>query len=56
MSNLISSVEAANRLGISIWTLYNWVRAGLLPSIRINRKILFDPKDVECLIEKSRKG
>lgn len=56
MSNLISSQEASKRLGISIWTLYRWSKKGKLSHIRLGKKILFDPQDLEKFISDCRRS
>lgn len=37
----ISAKEAGAILGISAWTLYEWVKAGEIPHIKIGKRVLF---------------
>jgi excisionase family DNA binding protein len=54
MSNLISSAEASKRLGVSIWTLYRWASLRKVASVRLGKKLLFDPCDLDKLINQNR--
>ncbi len=51
---LLGVKEAAQRLGLSFWTLYAWARTGRLPSIQLGRRRLFDPCDLEGFIKQHR--
>jgi citrate synthase len=55
---LISTAEAAQRLGVKPATLYAYVSRGLLASIRgaDGRTSLFDPDEVDRLITRPRRG
>lgn len=44
---LIEAQAVADRLGLSRWRVYELVRKGVLPHVRINRRVLFDPTKVE---------
>ena len=52
--SLISIPEGAERLGLSTHTLRRRIAMRLIPCIRIGRRVLLDPKDLEQLIEDSR--
>jgi excisionase family DNA binding protein len=54
MENLISAQEAAERLGVSFWTVYRLARNGQLASIRLGRRRLFAEEDLERLIRDTR--
>jgi excisionase family DNA binding protein len=54
VSNLIGVEDAAQRLGISVWTVYRWARAGRLTSGRLGRRRLFDVEDLDRLVADSR--
>lgn len=56
MAKLMSSQQAAERLGISVWTVSRLVRSGKLASIQIGRRRLFAEEDLEELIRSRRKG
>lgn len=53
---LITAKEVANRTGLSSWTVYSWARQGLLPSIKLGRRRLFDLRELEKFIYKHRQG
>jgi excisionase family DNA binding protein len=54
MSDLISATETANRLGVSLWTVYRWARGGQLVSIQLGRRRLFSEEDVQDVIRRGR--
>jgi len=54
VGNLIGVEAAADRLGISVWTVYRWARAGRLVSIRLGRRRLFTEEDLQALITRAR--
>jgi excisionase family DNA binding protein len=52
---LINAREVAQRLNITAWTVYDYARRGILPSIRMAPNcIRFDPQDVKTFIEEKR--
>lgn len=55
MTNLLSVHEAANRLGVSLWTIYRWAQEGRLPSVLLGRRRLFTEADLQTFVNKSRK-
>ena len=52
--DLITAREVAGRTGLSCWTVYRWARIGLLPSIKLGRRRLFDRRDLESFIDDHR--
>lgn len=54
--NLLSAKETAAALGVSQRTLYNLTRAGKLPAVRIGRRVLYRPADVEAYIASQLDG
>jgi excisionase family DNA binding protein len=50
---LLTVEEAANRLGISKCSLRNWVSQRRIPYVKIGRRTLFNPTDLENLIKAS---
>ena len=54
MDRLFSVREAADRLGVSFWTVYRLARRGELTSIRVGRRRLFAIQDLEKLIAAAR--
>jgi excisionase family DNA binding protein len=55
MDALLSAQEAAERLGVSFWTVYRLARRGQLASVRIGRRRLFAAVDLEELIRTARR-
>jgi excisionase family DNA binding protein len=53
-AKLISVAEAAQRLGISPLTMRAWVRQRRLPVVRLGRRVLLDPQEVEEYIDAHR--
>lgn len=51
---LIGTKEASRRLGISFWTLYAWTRNGRIPYIRLGKRKLFDPYDLESFVKQHK--
>lgn len=43
---LLTVREAADRMRVTTQTIYNWVKAGTLPVVRVGRTIRIDPKDL----------
>ena len=54
-ARLLSVREAAAVLGISERTIRSLVSRGELPCVRIGRRVLFDPQDLETFIHKQRR-
>lgn len=53
---LLSVPEAAARLGIGKRSVWRMLDTGELPSIRLGRRRLIDPRDLASLIERRREG
>lgn len=51
---LLGIHEAASYLSVSSWTIRDLVWSGALPEVRIGRRLLFDVKDLDALIETSK--
>jgi len=52
---LINAREVSRRLNITVWTVYDFARRGILPSIRMAPKcIRFDSQDIEAFINEKR--
>lgn len=47
LNDLLSTSEVAGKLGISKYTLYNWVRDRKIPHIRVGQDLKFDPTDLQ---------
>lgn len=52
---LLSQKAAATRLGISAATICRMIKAGQIQSVLIGKRRLIDPRDLEALIENSKK-
>jgi excisionase family DNA binding protein len=53
--DLLKVPEACKRLGIGRTKLYAMVRTGQLPAVWIGSSLRLDPRDLDDLIEKSRR-
>ncbi|XVJ59537.1 MAG: helix-turn-helix domain-containing protein [Tepidisphaera sp.] len=51
---LVDYVTAAGLLGVSVRTARTLVKTGLLPAIRIRRRVLIDPADVTAFIARAK--
>ncbi len=53
MENRLLNVEgSAKYLGVRKSTIYSWAAQKKIPSVKIGRRLLFDRKDLDGLIEK----
>ena len=50
-TRLIDVKSVAERLGEKPATVYDYARQGILPCVRLGRKVKFDPKAIERWIE-----
>lgn len=53
---LLTTRDVAKAGAVCERSVANWVRAGLLPCIRIGRSVRFDPADVEAFFLANKKG
>jgi excisionase family DNA binding protein len=53
-TNLLSVDEAAARLGVSKYTLRGWLFQRRLPHVKLGRRVLVDPADIERFIQDNR--
>jgi excisionase family DNA binding protein len=51
---LLSIDEAAIKLGISPLTMRAWIRQRRLPFVRLGRRVLLHPQDVENFVDANR--
>jgi excisionase family DNA binding protein len=51
MENLLSVTDAAHRLGISRHTLNCWVSKRKVPFVKLGRRTLFNPADLDRMIK-----
>lgn len=55
MARLLTTVEVAERLRVSIWTVYKMVQAKELPCIRLVKgRLLFAEPAIEAAVRKSQ--
>jgi excisionase family DNA binding protein len=53
---LLNVAEVADILGVSTQTIYSWVSKGRLPVVKVGRRTLFHPSEIERWISmRSRK-
>ena len=48
--------EAAEAVGLSHWTLRQYVREGKVQAIKLGRRVLIEPGELERLVERGRGG
>ena len=46
--------EAAEMTGLSHWTLRQYIREGKLAAVRIGKRVLIEPAELERLVEQGR--
>ena len=51
---LLTLAQAAAYLGLSPWTIRELVWKGRLPLVRLTRKLLFDLRDLDRLVEQAK--
>lgn len=51
----LSIKNAAHILSLSPWTLRRWIRLGQLKAVRLGRRVLVEPEELERLIASGRK-
>jgi len=48
--------DAATVIGLSVWTVRKYIRQGKIRALRIGRRVLVEPAELERLIERGRIG
>jgi excisionase family DNA binding protein len=48
--------EAADAVGLSHWTLRQYVKQGKIHAIKLGRRVLIEPEELQRLIEQGRGG
>lgn len=48
--------EAADAVGLSHWTLRQYIREGKVQAIRLGRRVLIEPAELQRLVEQGRGG
>ncbi|MGN6196895.1 MAG: helix-turn-helix domain-containing protein [Ginsengibacter sp.] len=51
---LLKVKEVCELLGVSKPTIYEWMREGKIPSLKLGAHRLFDAADIEAVIQKSK--
>ena len=46
--------EAADAVGLSHWTLRQYIRQGKVKAVRLGRRVLIEPSELQRLIEQGR--
>lgn len=54
MEPLLSVNQLAEILGLRPITIYEWVQARKIPFVKLGKRVLFRPKDIESFIESNR--
>lgn len=54
MQNLLSTQEAAKGLGVSVYTVRMEIYRNRLPCVRVGRRCLISPQDLQDYIERNR--
>ena len=50
-NELITAHQVASRLGTNSRRVYSLARTGLLPAVRMGRRVMFDRKQIEAWIQ-----
>jgi excisionase family DNA binding protein len=53
---LIGIQEAAAAIGLSPWTVRQYVRNGRIRGVKIGRRVLIEPRELERLVESGQIG
>ena len=53
---LLSTRQAARLLGICERTLFSLTKKGEIPTVRIGRRVLYDPRDLRAWIDSKKQG
>ena len=53
-TNLLSIADLTKKFSVSRPTIYAWEKKGFLTRVQIGGRVLFDPKDIEELIDKRK--
>jgi excisionase family DNA binding protein len=56
MIQLVNLEVVASAMGVSKHTVRSWVRQGRLKPVRVCRRLLFHPADVEAFVRASQSG
>ena len=48
--------EAAAAIGLSPWTLRHWIKQGRVRSVRLGRRVLVEPAELQRMVQAGRTG
>jgi len=48
--NIMTSQQAADKVGVTVYTIYNWIKAGLLPASKIGKLFFIREADIQRLL------
>jgi excisionase family DNA binding protein len=51
MEKLLDVKGCSELLGISVYTIHKWLGQGKIPSVRLGRRVLFDPVALRAWVE-----
>ena len=54
MEKLLSVNQLSDILGLKKITIYEWVRDSKIPFVKLGKRVLFRPKDIEGFINANR--
>ncbi len=54
MDKLLNVNQLADILGLKKITIYEWVRSNKIPFVKLGKRVLFQPSDVEEFIKTNR--
>jgi len=54
--SLLTVKEAAKQLGLSVGTVRNYIRRGMIPAVKFHRAVRIDEKDLERFVEAHKRG
>ncbi len=55
MEKLLNVNQLADILGLKKITIYEWVHCNKIPFVKLGKRVLFQPSDVEGFIKMNRK-
>ena len=54
--SLLTMKEVAKQLGLSVSTVRNYIRKGMIPAVKFHRAVRIDEKDLEKFVEAHKRG
>jgi excisionase family DNA binding protein len=53
---LLNTKQAAETVGLSEWTIRAYIRQGRIPCVKIGRRVLVEPAELQRLVDRGRAG